>query len=154
MKKRFTRLLVIISSIVTIAAPLVIAAPAQAALFDGAAQQACKGVALDDAAQCDPNNTNAQSTVNRVLATALNLLSIIVGVAAVIMLIVSGLRLVMSQGESGNISSARSAIMYALIGLAIVALSQVLVRFVLTKTANTACPAGQVLVNNVCTVTP
>lgn len=68
-----------------------------------------------------------------VIAGAINLLSVAVGVIAVIMVIIGGLKYIMSSGDSNNINSAKNTILYAIIGLVIVAFAQVIVRFVLDK---------------------
>ena len=61
---------------------------------------------------------------------------VIVGVVAVIMIIVGGLKYITSGGDSGNISGAKNTILYAVIGLIFVALAQVIVRFVLARSTN------------------
>jgi hypothetical protein len=71
------------------------------------------------------------SAITSTIATAVNILSLIIGFAAVIMILVSGYRYITSGGESGKVSGAKSTLIYALIGLAIAALAQVLVHFVL-----------------------
>lgn len=71
--------------------------------------------------------------INHTLANIANLISVIAGIAAVIMLIVGGLKYITSNGDANNISSAKSTIMYALIGVVIVALAQAIVHFVLGK---------------------
>jgi hypothetical protein len=76
-----------------------------------------------------------QTQLNRLINRAVNIFSIIVGIIAVIMIIVAGLKFITSGGDSGKISSARQTIIYALIGLIIVALAQVIVRFVLGQTS-------------------
>lgn len=134
-----------ISSAVVLSVPLLIVSPVHAALFDRSATQACQGASLSDQ-PC--NQTKATSTINNVLTVALNMLSILVGVAAVIVMIISGLRLILSQGDSNTISSSRNAILYAIVGLVIVALAQIIVHFVLARVSG--CPAGQTLVAGVC----
>ncbi len=105
--------------------------PAAAALFDGSKGAACGGVVLSNTSQsCDSKSAN---TVNKLIKDGLNLLSFIAGLAAVIMIIVAGIKFVTSQGESANIASARNTIIYAVIGLVVVALSQFIVKFVLNK---------------------
>jgi uncharacterized membrane protein len=69
--------------------------------------------------------------VSGLLRTVINVFSWIVGVIAVIMIIVGGLKYITSGGDSGNVSSAKNTILYALVGLVIVALAQFIVRFVL-----------------------
>jgi hypothetical protein len=71
--------------------------------------------------------------INHAIAAAINILSLVGGVAAVIMLIIGGLRFITSSGDSSNVASARSTIIYALVGLIIVALAQFIVHFVLAK---------------------
>ena len=55
-------------------------------------------------------------------------------IAAVIMIIWGGFRYVTSGGDSNKVSSAKNTIIYAVIGLIIVALAQFIVKFVLDKT--------------------
>jgi uncharacterized membrane protein YuzA (DUF378 family) len=62
-----------------------------------------------------------------------NIFSLIVGIVAVIMIIVGGLKYITSGGDSNNVSSAKSTIIYAIIGLVVVALAQFIVQFVLNK---------------------
>lgn len=74
---------------------------------------------------------DAEKEVSSTLAEVINLLSAIVGAVAVIMIIVGGFRYITSAGDSTKAASARNTIIYALVGLVIVALAQVIVRFVL-----------------------
>lgn len=68
------------------------------------------------------------------IARVLNILSVVVGAVAVIMVIVGGFRYTVSGGKEEGVKGAKNSILYALIGLVIVALAQVIVRFVLNKT--------------------
>lgn len=81
-------------------------------------------------------NTDATSTINDMITLVINIFSIIVGVISVIMIIIGGLKYITSGGDSGNVSGAKNTILYAVIGLVVVALSQVIVRFVLEKTTS------------------
>jgi hypothetical protein len=49
------------------------------------------------------------------------------------MIIVGGVKYITSQGESSNITAAKNTILYAVIGLVVVALAQIIVRFVLER---------------------
>lgn len=71
--------------------------------------------------------------LNDLIASIVNIFSVIVGVIAVIMIIFGGFKYITSGGDSGKISSAKTTIIYAIVGLIIVALAQVIVRFVLNK---------------------
>ena len=71
--------------------------------------------------------------MNGVINTTINVLSFVVGVAAVIMIIINGLRFVTSSGDPAKVSSARDGILYAVVGLVVVLLSQTVVKFVVNK---------------------
>ncbi len=53
------------------------------------------------------------------------------GIAAVIMIIIGGLRLILSGGNPNQISEAKNMIIYALVGIVVIVMAQFLVRFVL-----------------------
>jgi hypothetical protein len=76
------------------------------------------------------------SGFTNLLSTIVTILSIVAGGIAIIMIIVSALRFITSGGDSNKVSSAKSALVYALIGIAIAALAQVLVHFVLYQSYN------------------
>lgn len=68
--------------------------------------------------------------------TAVMILSYVAGIAAVIMIVVSGLKFLTSGGDSNAVSSAKNTLVYALVGLVIVAIAQVIVHFVLNAIIN------------------
>jgi len=80
------------------------------------------------------SNDNGQS-VDKILTLVVNVFSVLVGFIAVVMIIVGGVKYITSGGDSGNISGAKNTIIFALVGLVIVALAQVIVHFVLQKVA-------------------
>lgn len=94
----------------------------------------CEGVKATGS-PCEPVETEPRDRLAAILKTIIDIFSMIVGFVAVLMIIVGGFKYVTSGGDSGNISSAKNTIIYALVGLAIVALSQFIVRFVLAKVA-------------------
>lgn len=55
------------------------------------------------------------------------------GVIAIIMMIVGGFKYVTSQGEASGLASAKSTIIYAIVGLLIAIFAQGIVQFVLSK---------------------
>lgn len=86
----------------------------------------------------DPNKTTCaptdQSTsLSSKIATVINIFSAIIAAVAVIMIIYGGFRYITSGGKQESVSGAKTTILYALIGLVIVALAQVIVQFVLNK---------------------
>jgi len=80
-----------------------------------------------------PGNVN-QSNLGTIGNKIVNIFSIIVGIVAIIMLIYGGFRYITSGGASERVSNAKNTIIYAVIGLVIVALAQVIVHFVLFQT--------------------
>lgn len=71
--------------------------------------------------------------VNKTIKTIINLLSYVVGIVSVIMIIIGGFKYITSGGGSEGVASAKSTIIYALIGLVVVILAQFLVQFVLAR---------------------
>ena len=114
--------------------------PARAALFEGAVGEACQGTQLSvtDTGDCgDPADTGR---VNGALSLAINIFSLIVGIIAVIMIIIGGLKYITSAGDSNGVNSAKNTILYAVVGLIIVVLAQVIVRFVIERTKAPVTP--------------
>jgi hypothetical protein len=88
---------------------------------------------------CKKINESATNTANSIVADTVNLLSAIVGVLAVIMIIYAGFRYVTSGGSDEAVKGAKNTILYAIIGLVVVALAQIIVHFVI-HTASAPAP--------------
>jgi len=97
----------------------------------------CSGANLqfNKNSSCDTGGATEQ--VNKTVKLGINVFSWVVGVAAVIMIIIGGLKYITSSGDSNNITSAKNTILYAIIGLVIVALAQFIVKFTLNATGAT-----------------
>lgn len=91
-------------------------------------EAACEGIGLSGASCGRPNSTNP---VISLVGATVNVLSVVVGIAAVVMIIVSGFKYITSGGDANKVSSAKSTLIYAVVGIVIVVLSQFIVRFVL-----------------------
>ncbi len=99
----------------------------------------CQGggnVQLNGSPECSTVTRGAESGLNEVITNIVNVLSLIVGIVAVVMIVVGGFRYITSGGDSGNVSGAKNTILYAIVGLIIVALAQFIVRFVLSKSTD------------------
>lgn len=68
-----------------------------------------------------------------ILAKAIRLVLIVAGVAAVIMIIVGGFQYVLSSGDSNRVNTAKNTIIYALVGLVVAVLAQVILSFVIKR---------------------
>ena len=80
--------------------------------------------------------TGSGQGVENTIKDVINLLSLVGGALAVIMLIVGGLRYVLSAGNPETTKAAKNTIIYALVGLVIIAVAQIIVQFVLNKATN------------------
>ena len=105
--------------------------------------------------ECVETDDQGGTKVDSVVNTIVKLLGWAAGILAVIMIIVSGIKYISSGGDSSKIASAKNALVYAIVGIIIVALSQVIVRFVLGQTtkATVQCASGQAVnANGECVV--
>jgi hypothetical protein len=129
-------LLIILTPIMMLLPAAAIMQPVYACGSSTAAQQVGDGVGETNGGACD--DSGVDSTVKAVI----DILSFVVGVAAVVAMISGGFKYITSGGDAGKVSNAKNTLIYALIGLAIAALAQVLVHFVVNTANNTAnaCP--------------
>jgi Flp pilus assembly pilin Flp len=97
----------------------------------------CGGLEFNANGQSCGNSANQNNTLNNVIGTVINVFSVIVGFISIVMIIYGGFKYVTSGGDSGKVTSAKNTILYALIGIVIVALAQVLVRYVFAKANST-----------------
>ncbi len=91
------------------------------------------GLTLNNSGCSDVALGNPQSALNKFITRIVNLFSVIVGIVAVVMIVVGGFRYIISGGDSANVTDAKNTILYAIVGLIVVAISQFLVRFVLSQ---------------------
>lgn len=131
MIKKLKIALLSIIGVATLATP----ALAPVAVYAQAVDQGlCEGAQLEIGTDCTGvNEQEATDQLNSIITLVINIFSIVVGVAAVIMIIIGGLRYIISGGDSGNVTSAKNTILYAIIGLVVVALAQFIVKFVLGR---------------------
>lgn len=98
---------------------------------------ACSGLTQLGGTSCDKGgNTPGQNAIAAVVKTIVNIISFIAGIVAVILIVVSGVRFIASGGDSQAAAGARTMLIYAIVGLAVVALSQAIVHFVLDAILN------------------
>lgn len=122
-------------AIVALAAPLGFSGTAFAVADEPAIDESlCQGADLQFNSTADCSDAEASASgLNELIANIINIFSVIVGIVAVIMIIIGGFKYITSGGDSGNVTGAKNTILYAIIGLVIVALAQFIVKFVLSK---------------------
>lgn len=96
-----------------------------------AAQSAavCEGAGAVAGGAC----ADSSGTVASLVRTAIRILQVIAGTVAVFFVIFGGIRYVTSSGDPAKLNTAKNTIIYACIGVAIVALSEVIVQFTLNS---------------------
>jgi glucan phosphoethanolaminetransferase (alkaline phosphatase superfamily) len=71
-------------------------------------------------------------TVGPLIQTVINILLTILGMTAVVMIVIGGIRYTTSNGESSAIKSAKDTILYSVIGLIVAILAYTIVNFVVS----------------------
>ncbi|MET1033150.1 MAG: hypothetical protein ABWX94_01490 [Candidatus Saccharimonadales bacterium] len=110
------------------------ALPALAAT-DPFADVCSSGQAANAAACSNPSRSGSSPLTGPqgILTKVTKLISYIAGIASIIIIIVAGMMYVTSGGDPGKISSAKDAVIYALVGLAVVVTAQGIIFFVLSR---------------------
>jgi hypothetical protein len=97
---------------------------------------ACSNGTLSNTSVCQDvskGHSSSKDPVINIIKAALVFISYVAGVAAVILIIISGIRFITAGGNPDKVSQARSTLTYALIGIFIVLVGQGIVAFVLDK---------------------
>lgn len=102
-------------------------------VYASSASSACEAIAAG--ADCNEETAAGGSgtTVSGIVASAIEILSYIVGIAAIIMVIIGGFKYITSNGDASKASSAKNTLIYALIGILVAGLAQVIVQFVIDR---------------------
>jgi hypothetical protein len=74
-----------------------------------------------------------QASLGDVIETITNVLLFIIGAVAVIMIIIGGIKYVISNGDSAQITSAKNTILYAVIGIIVALLAYAIVNFIIVE---------------------
>jgi len=85
-----------------------------------------KALCVDSAEDTDPVNTD-----DGLIVKAANVLAIAAGVIAVIIIVIAGITMTLSQGDPAKVKSSRDAIIYAAIGIVVVLLARTIVVFIM-----------------------
>lgn len=126
MKNIITRTLMSLALVASVlSVPLVATSPVAA--IDGTAQQACEGVRAAGGGNCGGNR------FEDFMKSIVNILLFIIGTISVIMIIVGGLRYVLSGGDAGSIKAGKDTVIYAIIGLVVAIMAYAIVNFVISS---------------------
>lgn len=121
--------------VVGLATLLVVPAAGHAAAYDPFAGFKDSGGGCTTTAQnavvCSTDGKDPISGSNGILKKITNLIALLAGVVAVILVVISGFQFITSGGDPGKVASARSALIGALVGVVIVVAAQAILVFVL-----------------------
>lgn len=70
---------------------------------------------------------------NGIITTVTNILTVVVGIGAVISIVYAGTKLIFSGSNPQEANSARERIIYACVALIFVAMAQIIVRFIINR---------------------
>lgn len=85
---------------------------------------------------CAPSSDateNPLTGTTGLLTKITNIIAFAAGLAAVVVIIISGARFVLSRGDSAKVVTARQAILYALVGIVVVVIARQIIVFVLSR---------------------
>jgi uncharacterized membrane protein YuzA (DUF378 family) len=140
MVKKLKLMILSLSYVFALLLPAAIAVPAYAAVppeTTNIQQHLCSGSNLDLTDKtCTTSNLDAGQNATDVITKIINILSVVIGAIAVLMIIFGGFRYVTSAGSAEGTKSARQTIIYAIVGLVVVALAQIIVHFVLNTVSS------------------
>lgn len=148
MKKTFLTIAIVcfggLIALPTFAATLPSLVPAECSgqALIGSGQGLCVDCSKKSAAEVDTTNKEAKPCccdLSSVERGAMNVASIILGVAgslSLLMFVIGGVMYIASAGSPDKVSKATSILSYAIIGLAIILLAGVSVKFVINKLTN------------------
>ena len=137
-------LLIIASALMIFGPSLALAGVASAAsdhvcgsekYIGGAISKGANGAASgENSGNCTTDTNVNDDGLAKIGHRIVNLFSLVIGIVAIIMIIYGGFRYITSGGASERVGNAKNTLIYAIVGLIIVALAQVIVHFVLNQT--------------------
>jgi hypothetical protein len=110
--------------------------PSHASAVDVFKQNVCERGRASGATVCkekDIGGSNPLTGTEGVLTNIINLLSIITGIVALIIIMLAGLKFITSSTNPQDVTNARERVIYACVALVIAAMAQVAVRFIIGK---------------------
>lgn len=134
LKKTIGTLLFVVIGCFIVGSPLVYAQSSSPVPFIGACTGP-KAIASSTSVCKDVQKQSASKSnlIINLIKDVIDIVSVAVGIAAVIIIVISGLRMALSGGDSKAVAEAKNGILGAVIGIVVVVLAQTFVIFVLDK---------------------
>ena len=115
----------------------------------GVSSLAAASLLMSDASAQVSSGINAATTsemqgksVNSTVGSIVNILLWVVGILSVTMIVWSGFKYITSAGDTSKLASAKSTLIYAVVGLIIAILAYAIVTFVRTQVVSTGKSSG------------
>jgi hypothetical protein len=112
-----------------VSGPSASVAAANTGIFKGA----CSGTSQGAICSANQNTTDPLTGPNGVMGKVTRAVSLFAGVVAVIIVITGGFMYVLSNGDSGKVATAKNTIIYAAVGLVVIAVGQSIIIFVIDR---------------------
>lgn len=100
----------------------------------------CEGVSVGSGGE-ECGGDTAGNALSGLIKVAIRILQTIVGIISLFVMTIAGLGYITSGGDSGKTKTAKDRILYAAIGLVVVALAEIIVQFVLNRVNGAGSPA-------------
>lgn len=126
-KKIILSLVVVLGLVV---APVALTSTVQAATTPK--EQICAGSGGTWAADTC-TNASSNGTLEGLFKTIVNILLFLIGAISVVMIIIGGIRYVVSGGDQSSVTGAKNTILYAVIGLLVSIMAYAIVNFVVSS---------------------
>lgn len=95
--------------------------------------EACKGINSIDPSPGSGDACKRDGQLSKFIQQIINILLFIIGSIAVLMIIIGGLRYVLSAGDQNAVTGAKNTILYAVVGLIVAIMAFAIVNFVVGK---------------------
>ncbi len=125
------RLAIIITSMLAVMAPLLTPVAVYAAPT-AASEAICEGV-NDGSGATSCADDSSGIAVSNVIKGAIRIFQAIIGIISVFIILMAGMNYITSGGDATKTKTARERILYAVIGLVIVGLAEIIVQFALNR---------------------
>lgn len=133
MIKKIKQLITTVSLSLALLTPVLAVGAAGA---QGITNNFCRGAnqaATGTAGNTSCNTANADTGLSNLVDFIVTTFSWLVGIVSVLMIVYGGFKYITSGGDSSKITTAKTSIIYAIIGLVIVAAAQFIVNYVVAK---------------------
>jgi hypothetical protein len=134
--KRIKSLILSIAMMLGAFAPMLLPVTVSAQSSSATQGGLCAGATFDPSVKDCSGVKSSDGKIKELLKSVIDIFSFVVGFIAVVMIIIGGVKYITSGGDSGNVTGAKNTILYAIIGLVVVALAQLIVRFTLSTTSS------------------